>query len=174
MIEDRVLIAADPLALGHLKLPAAKRFEQHIQFRGFDGDGNANVFQIVLNDSRVLARGCATARDTKDNWFRKAHLRSITVRIAKTRFVQKLFRRCRIESIGLTLRVRPRLFRQDGMGNFALAQHKITNHALAIDRVSNGLSYLHVIKRSFGRIECEQIQIRAIELVYAQTWILRQ
>src|SRR6266550_2717368 len=99
MIEDRVLIAADPLALGHLKLAAAKRFEQHIQLRGFDGHRNPYVLQIVLNDSGVLARGCAAARDTKDNWFRKAHLRSITVRIAKTRFIQKLFRRCRIESL---------------------------------------------------------------------------
>ena len=30
-IEDRILIAADPLPVRHLKLAAAKRFKQHIQ-----------------------------------------------------------------------------------------------------------------------------------------------
>src|SRR5205807_8026953 len=103
-------------------------------------------------------------RNSKSDRLGKAHLRSIAVRITEARLIEQLFRHRWIIMISLAGRVGPRLFRQNGMRNLALAVQQITDDAFAIDGVRDCLPDFHVVERRLLYIERQMGAVRAREL----------
>ena len=101
LVENRILITADPLRVRDLEVTAPQFIKQRVCFRRLNLHRNADILQIVLNHSRILSPGDTTSGNFVDHRFRKTHSWSITVGIPKARFVEKLLRPGRIERIGL-------------------------------------------------------------------------
>src|SRR6185503_17357983 len=146
-VEDGILISTHPLRIRHLEVATLQLVKKCVLFRRLNLHRNSDFLQRILNHTRVLPPRDTASGKLEDDRLIEPHPWSTTIRIAESRFVKQLLRSRGIVRIRLPWRIRPRLFGNDRMRDLSESQQQVLDQTLAIDRVSNCLSYLDVVER---------------------------